>query len=202
MDENELKGTVAKNISKYRKHSNLTQLELAEKLNYSDKAVSKWERGEAMPDVFILKSIATLFKISVDDLLCDNPNKKIYIGISVEKRVIVPIISVLLIFLAAIIIFGILIMQPAFSQKAWLAFVYAIPASAACTFIFGVIWKKGLLTAISASLFVWSAAVSLFYSSVLESYDYLFFIIASPCQIIIILWHVMVGISQKRKEAR
>ena len=41
----DIKLNLAENLVKYRKHFNLTQAELAEKLNYSDKAVSKWERG-------------------------------------------------------------------------------------------------------------------------------------------------------------
>ena len=54
---------LAKNLAYYRKASGLTQLELAEKFNYSDKSVSKWERGEGFPDVFVLKSLADFYGI-------------------------------------------------------------------------------------------------------------------------------------------
>ena len=59
----ELREIIAKNISDLRKKSGLTQIELAEKLNYSDKAVSKWERGDSVPDVGVLKQIADLFGV-------------------------------------------------------------------------------------------------------------------------------------------
>ncbi|MCQ2400236.1 MAG: helix-turn-helix domain-containing protein, partial [Clostridia bacterium] len=71
----EQKETLAKNLIKYRKALGLTQLELAEKLSYTDKAVSKWERAEAAPDVFVLKSLADLYGITVDKLLTEDPQK-------------------------------------------------------------------------------------------------------------------------------
>ena len=54
LNENELKKIVTENLIYYRKINKLTQLQLAEKLNYSDKAISKWERGESLPDLYIL----------------------------------------------------------------------------------------------------------------------------------------------------
>lgn len=65
----DLKRIIADNIAELRKAVPLTQAELAEKLNYSDKAVSKWERGESIPDVIVLKQIAGIFGVSVDYLL-------------------------------------------------------------------------------------------------------------------------------------
>ena len=58
MDETELGQIIGKNITRLRKIANMTQLELAEKLNYSDKSVSKWEQGNGIPDVRILMQIA------------------------------------------------------------------------------------------------------------------------------------------------
>ena len=62
MFENEeaLRRRIAENITYYRKQNGDTQAELAEKLNYSDKSVSKWERAEGTPDVYILSQIASL----------------------------------------------------------------------------------------------------------------------------------------------
>ena len=58
MDDEKLKSLIGKNIAMHRKRCGLTQLGLAEKLNYSDKAVSKWERGESVPDVLTLAQLA------------------------------------------------------------------------------------------------------------------------------------------------
>ena len=65
----ELKNIIANNLMALRKSNKLTQLELAEKLNYSDKAISKWERGESLPDVLLLKSLADMYGVSVDYLM-------------------------------------------------------------------------------------------------------------------------------------
>ena len=69
MDETELGQIIGKNITRLRKIANMTQLELAEKLNYSDKSVSKWEQGNGIPDVRILMQIAELFGVTLDDLV-------------------------------------------------------------------------------------------------------------------------------------
>lgn len=69
MDLNELKLISASNIISLRTAAGLTQAELGAKLNYSDKSVSKWERGEAIPDAFVLKQMAELFGVTVDHLL-------------------------------------------------------------------------------------------------------------------------------------
>ena len=69
MDEAAFRRTVSKNIAAYRKSHQDTQLDLAAKLNYSDKSVSKWERGESLPDVFILAQIAELYGVTVSNLI-------------------------------------------------------------------------------------------------------------------------------------
>ena len=71
MNDEKLKVQLGANIAAYRKNLGLTQAGLAEKLNYSDKAVSKWERGESLPDVLTLVQLADLFEITVNDLLLD-----------------------------------------------------------------------------------------------------------------------------------
>lgn len=199
MNEIELKNIIANNIIKYRKHLNLTQLELAQKLNYSDKAISKWERAEAVPDIYVLKQLTDLFKISVDDLMCDKPVKKIYIGISIEKRVIIPIMSVFLIFLIATILFGCLVMFSAPIDRPWLCFIYAIPAAAVCSIVFCAIWKNHFLVSIFTSVLTWTFALCL-YLTVDLSNKFIFFVIASPFQILIVLWFLLIKISSKRKK--
>ena len=75
------KEIIARNIVDLRRKNGMTQLELAEKLNYTDKAVSKWERGESIPDVAVLKTIADLFGVTVDYLL------------TAEHKTTVPVLS-------------------------------------------------------------------------------------------------------------
>ena len=77
MENEKLKNIIAKNLSHFRKLSGLTQTELAEKLNYSDKSVSKWERAEGFPDIIVLENIARIFGVTLNDLVDENSiNKK------------------------------------------------------------------------------------------------------------------------------
>lgn len=73
----DLKDTVAKNLVELRTKAGFTQLELAEKINYTDKAVSKWERGEAMPDLRVLVKIADIYNITVDDIVSPHTERRI-----------------------------------------------------------------------------------------------------------------------------
>lgn len=69
LELNELKLISASNIIKLRQGAGLTQAELGARLNYSDKTISKWERGEAIPDAFVLTQLAAMFDVTVDYLL-------------------------------------------------------------------------------------------------------------------------------------
>ena len=76
MDENKFKENIARNITAYRKRINLTQLQLAERLNYSDKAISKWERAEGVPDTVIMLKLCEIFNVTLNDLVADKPKKE------------------------------------------------------------------------------------------------------------------------------
>lgn len=60
---------VGKFIAECRKNNNLTQKQLAEKLNITDRAISKWENGKSLPDSSIMLELCDILKISVNDLL-------------------------------------------------------------------------------------------------------------------------------------
>ena len=74
MTANDLKLIFAARLIRLRRDAGMTQAELGEKLNYSDKTVSKWERGEAIPDAFVLKQLSAIFSVSVDSLLEEEPS--------------------------------------------------------------------------------------------------------------------------------
>ena len=100
VNEEELKKKLAKNLIYYRKNNNLTQLQLAEKLSYSDKAISKWERGESVPDILTLKALADLYHCKIDDLLKEKNRKKLFIT---KNKLIISLLSVGLVWLIAVI---------------------------------------------------------------------------------------------------
>lgn len=126
-----MKATFAANLTKLRNAASMTQLELAERLNFSDKAVSKWERAESMPDVYTVKQLADLFQVSVDDLLTPSEEwkKPVIKGVLDKKHRItgglITLVVLVSIVAVALLVFVIL----------WLAglpdprvFVYMLPA--------------------------------------------------------------------------
>ena len=124
-DEQTLRRTVAKNIAAYRKSHKDTQLDLARKLNYSDKSVSKWERGEGLPDVYILAQIAQLYGVTVSNLIGEEePPKKA----NPHFHIYVLLLSVALVFVLAAILFTAFTIA-AVPFPSWLFFLYAVPVS-------------------------------------------------------------------------
>ena len=141
MDLEMLKDRIGANIALQRKRAGLTQAGLAEKLNYSDKAVSKWERGESMPDVLTLMQLAEQFEIRVGDLLEDpnalpeetTPFQQAMGQVSekalkrkANKNIILGLSSILVWFVALLIYVVVSSFDLPYS---WLAFFYAIPAN-------------------------------------------------------------------------
>ena len=143
MDADKLKFQIGSNIAAYRKLAGLTQAGLAERINYSDKAVSKWERGESVPDVTTLVQLAEQFDITVNDLLIDpnalpgNPGKleKAMTQVSekalkrkADKNIILGLSSILVWFVALLLY--VLLSSFEIGQRwNWVFFFYAIPAN-------------------------------------------------------------------------
>ena len=185
-----LKIKIGKNISEYRKLSNMSQFELAEKLNYSDKAISKWERGESLPDIIVLKQISDIFGITVNDLLGEKDTKKKRVDLKklVRNKRFILLMSIGLVWLVATVFYVILQMANLLNSYSWLIFIYALPISALVTLIFVAKWKKLLQLAIAESMLVWTLALSLCLSIQYQKI-WLILIIVIPLQILIILWN-------------
>ena len=183
-----LKITIAKNLAFYRKLAGLTQNELAKKLNYSDKAISKWEHGESLPDIVVLKKLSVLYGVSVDSLISENskPTPKSKLTFFKQKHNLITIMSIAIVWLIASIIFVCTSIMFAECPKAWLAFIYAIPTSFALSTIFAFIWGRFLTRIVTLSAFVWSAFLAIFLSVTLPN-SWLLLIVPIPCQTLIVL---------------
>lgn len=194
----DLKEIIAKNIIKYRKELGLTQLELAEKLNYSDKTLSKWERAESVPDVATLKQLAELFNVSVDILISEEntvtpfvplPKKKK--GISKKNIIAISLISVAIVWLVALIVFMFVkALQIDFENK-WLIFIYAIPATMIVLLVFAGIWGNNVSHFFTSSLLVWSLALTFNLTLKIDG-NYLFYVIAIPLQIMAFIYFIII----------
>ena len=102
-----LKTIIKENLIKYRKSAGLTQAQLASKLGYSDKTISKWEREEGVPDIYILKEIADLYGVTVNDLitpaptLIDKIKGKVKVKMSRKNKIIISLLAAGLVWLVA-----------------------------------------------------------------------------------------------------
>ena len=169
MDGEKLKIQIGNNIAAFRKQCAMTQAELAEKLNYSDKAVSKWERGESMPDVMTLVILAEQFGVSVDDIVGNTGAKAIAKGAKPEKKrhvnkTVIQMLVSLLVWFVALFIY--VVLSSVGVARSWLGFIYAVPANAIVLLCLRSAWHKYRWNFVLVSLIVWGSLVS-FYATML-----------------------------------
>ena len=201
MNDEKLKKQLGANIASYRKSMGLTQAGLAEKLNYSDKAVSKWERAESVPDVLTLTQLAELFDVTVNDLLVD-PNAlpeqtgkvEQVMSAAVEKAMkrkankrIILGLSSLLVWFVALLLF--VILSSLDVPKSWIAFIYALPADAIVRLSLRSAWRDFRKNQWLVSGIMWGALLSVF-MTLLLFFDFNFwkvFLLGVPGQLAIFL---------------
>ena len=156
MDER--KATIASNLIRLRLAAGMTQAEVGEKLNYSDKTISKWERGEVTTDVFVLMEIAALFDVSVDYLL--KPHAEIEPIVYNRPREqgyntrAITAIAVLGVWTLALLVFFVLWWT---GHLVWLLPVFAVPVSLIVLLVLQSVFHKGhgnryIIAAIAVSL--------------------------------------------------
>jgi transcriptional regulator with XRE-family HTH domain len=216
MDELTLRKVIAENLVYYRREKGLTQAALAETLNYSDKSVSKWERGEGVPDITVLCRLAEYYGITVNDLLLtpearqqaaeaaqaaeatngeeaeatdEAPAEASKKKRSLRTRILVPVLSIGLVWLVAMVTFFFMeVLCPGFAYG-WLIFLYAIPVSFIVATVFACIWWKQIVRFICVSGIVWSVSFSVALSIVVPNI-WLIYAVAGVLQILTVLWFI------------
>lgn len=185
LTEEKLRENFAHNLGVFRKQSGMTQLELAEKLNYSDKSVSKWERGDGLPDLFVVTEIADLFGVTVNDMISE---KEAHKPLLFRNKVITTILSVGIVWLVATVIFFFfrIITQNVF--KEWLIFIYALPISAVVLVVFTSVWWGKLSRFLAISALIWTIPISLYLTLISVPEMYIIFVVAAVVQVLAILW--------------
>ena len=190
----ELKFVIAKNVQKLRQEKGMTQLELAEKLNYSDKSVSKWERGESLPDIGVLKSIADLFEVTLDYLV-EEEHKGMPVTREMMDRnykrncYIITGTSIFMVGLIATLIYAILAMIFPGTNYPWLCYAYAIPAAVIVWLVFNSIWFNRRKNFMIVSFLVWSLLCALYMTFSMQGfYVWPILLVGIPAQGIIWMW--------------
>lgn len=190
----ELKFIIAKNIQKLRQEKGMTQLELAERLNYSDKSVSKWERGESLPDIVVLKSVADLFEVTLDYLVEEEHNGKSVTKEMLDRNYrrncnIITGTSIFIVALMATLIYVILAMIFPGTNYPWLCYAYAVPAALIVWLVFNSIWYNPRRNFLIVSLLVWSLLLALYLTfSMMGFHIWPILLVGVPAQIIIWMW--------------
>ena len=217
MDDEKLRKQIGGNIAAYRKNAGLTQLGLAEKLNYSDKAVSKWERGESIPDVLTLMALADQFGITVNDLIAD-PNvlpedsdsklEKAMTQVSekalkrkANKNVILAL-STTLVWFVALLVFVVMSSFDFLDPYSWLIFLYAVPANAIVLLSLRSAWHDFRWNKFYISTIVWGFIVAI-HVTVLVVFRYNFwklYLLGIPGQIAIFLWFRLFRTAKEKEE--
>lgn len=141
----DLKLIFAANLIRLRQEAGMTQAGLAEKINYSDKSVSKWERGEAIPDAYVLKALSDLFHVSIDDLLTEH-DKWNKAGTDLSRKVSYSQMFVILCSVAGITTLCLLefiIVWAIVDRLHWLVLYAALPLSLIDLLVMNSVWYKG-----------------------------------------------------------
>lgn len=207
MEENTVLITkqIANNLVALRKRARLTQAEVAEKINYSDKSVSKWESAGGVPDIFILMKLAKLYGVTVNDIIGEKPpvpQKEAKTGL----HILIMLLSAGIVWLVAVCVFALLQMLPV-EGKWWLSFIYALPINAVVFLVFSAIWRYKTLQFISITTLIWTGLLSVYLSVALipsAAFESIWaiFLIGVPLQVLEILWAFFrYSVFKRRKNA-
>ncbi len=186
----DIKPIIAKNLSILRRQSGLTQAELAEKLNYSDKAISRWEHGDTLPDINVLYQLCDFYGIDMNTLVSDELNpaeiSKIDLKSSARFRICIFGLAIAVVWIVATILFlysGIIGQGEYF----WMAFIWALPASCVALILTSYGLKMRLLRFIVNSVCIWTLLTAIFLHFLLKSYIlWPVFLVGIPLQLITI----------------
>ena len=187
MEEKNLEQIFAANLTALRREKEWTQAELAEKINYSDKSVSKWERGDGLPDLKVLIQLADLFGVTLDCFITeDGAKQQNQYKVPKQKigfRVIIELLAVSIVFLFATVVYvGVATYARTYP---WTVFVWALPISFAVLTLFNIRWKFRVCAVVFGSIIVWTLLAATYLQ--LLSYNlWMLFLIGIPAQAAII----------------
>ena len=218
MDDEKLKLCIGRNIAAYRKQAGMTQAGLAEKLNYSDKAVSKWERGESVPDVLTLMQIADRFGLTVNDLLTDPDALPAGSDSKLEKAMtqvsekalkrkanknVILALSTTLVWFVSLLVFVVMSSFELLDPYSWLIFLFAVPANAIVLLSLRSAWHDFRWNKALISIIVWGFIVAI-HVTLLVIFRYNFwklYLLGIPGQIAIFLWFRLFRPAREKEEA-
>ena len=181
----ELREILAKNIAYLRNNAGLTQAELAQLLNYSDKSVSKWERGDGIPDVAVLVQMAEIFHVTLDWLVTEHTKQRpprMKNGMTRNQQLVsvIALLGVLSLALTVFLSFWIS------GKVVWQVFIAALPVMCVVYLVLNSVWGKGSDNLYVISALLWTLLL-FFYVLFLKLNLWLLFVLGVPAQAAVIL---------------
>lgn len=204
----EINQKIAKNLAYYRKAAGFTQVELAEKINYSDKSVSKWEQGNGIPDVYILVRLAALYGISLNELVGEEtPARQEKREKTAGLKLLIILLSSGIVWLVATCVFVALQLLKPMGWAWWLIFLYAVMVNAIVLVVYASVWKYRLLNFVGVSTLIWTGLTCL-YLTIRFLPDnigmdlgplWCIYLIGIPLQVLEVLWVFFRSLFRKNK---
>ncbi len=187
---------IANNIIKLRKLNKLTQQDLAIKINYSDKAISKWERGDSVPDIEMLCKLSEIFNVDVNYLTKEHSDSEIHnldnnSNFFVRNLLILIMLCVSM-FLLSTIVFTIATLKSTENAKIyWISFIFSVPVCSLFAHIYAKKNNYWLMKLIAVSTLLWSIITSLYCLAIVLGYPsfWMLYIVGAPIQVAIGLFY-------------
>ena len=183
---------IGQNIALFRKREGWTQAELAEKISYSDKSVSKWESGSGAPDIYVLVQLAQLFGVTVNDLLMAEQPKSMKRKPNLGLHLMIMALSSGIVWLVATCFFVLFGAIPETRSGAWMSFIFALAANSIVLLVLVSVWRYKRLNFIFVSLTVWTSILAVFcavkYIACWQGAAWMLFLLGIPLQVLAVLW--------------
>ncbi len=181
-----IKEILVENLINLRKSHKLTQLELSEKVGYSDKAISRWEHGEVLPDITTLERLAEIYGVSFTSLFEENLNiqKEKNRNSQSTNKILISLLSIFSVWVMIIICY--IVFKLTIKESIWELFVVGVPLSFLLATIFTSVWSKKRYAFLCGSFLLWTILATIFFT-LLKYNLWMVFILGAPIQVILIL---------------
>lgn len=198
---------IGKNLLLLRKSKKITQLELAEQLNYSDKTISKWETGESLPSIEILYNLSSFYGVTLDDLTkedfsaqktAEQPKKvkdKMF-----PTHLMITLLALSVVWLVATVLF--VSLKLSFGEYFPMVFLWAVPVSCILLIVFNSIWGKPYILFAILTVMIWSTLVCLHLQLIFLTNIWIIYLLGIPLQVAVILWAAMLKKPRKPKKEK
>ena len=200
----ELRKRIGNNLAELRKNKGLTQLELADKFAYTDRAVSKWENGDTLPDIEVLYNLCEFYGVTIDYLTHED-NKRFVKDknqlLSKGQQISITALVISIVYFIATVVFVWSIIKEN-QYVLWESFLWAVPISCLVLEQFNRhYFRNRILAFITYSIFIWSTLISIYFTW-LDYNIWALFILGVPAQASLIIWlNIRKTFSKKDEES-